>query len=121
MCPLVDDAALTASQVYDLLQKAHGVAHRCPRAMQQWLRRSGHEVATSHSEWFHRSCMACQRVNHRNHHHMQSTHLPIPDNATGGWSLDYLTLPDSLQVLVLSSRVSRHLLLDLLSVHVTRE
>jgi len=116
LCPVGDDAVPTASQVYDLLQEAHGVAHRCPQTMRRWLIKRGHEVAASHTEWFHHSCAACQRVNHRSHHHMRSTHLPIPDNATGGWSLDYLALPDGLQVLILSSRVSRHLLLDLISV-----
>ena len=111
LCPVGDDAVPTASQVYDLLQEAHGVAHRCPQTMRRWLIKRGHEVAASHTEWFHHSCAACQRVNHRSHHHMRSTHLPIPDNATGGWSLDYLTLPDSMQIVILTSRVSRHMLL----------
>ena len=45
---------------------------------------------------------------------MQPSAIPVPDTLYGGWSLDYVTLPDQVKVAVLTCRVTLHMLLGLL-------
>ena len=108
---------LESSEVYDLLQQAHGVSHRHAQQMHKWLIKAGHTVGWGHCDWWVKSCVQCQHVNHKRAHQMVTTHIPVPDTVFGGWCLDYLTLPDGVQVMVLVSRVSSHVILALMSVH----
>ena len=112
VAPLVGPPSL-----WDLLQQAHGAVHRNALAMHKWVTRAGYTVAACQCDWWFLSCVQCQRVNHKRAHQMVTTHLPVPDTVFGGWSLDYLTEPDEVQVMILTSRVSTHFILAVLSVH----
>jgi hypothetical protein len=62
------------------------------------------------------NCVWCEKVNHRNHHHMESTYIPVPKSLMGGWCLDYVVIPP-VKIAFLVSRVSTHVLMRVLSWH----
>ena len=53
---------LESSEVYDLLQQAHGVSHRHAQQMHKWLIKAGHTVGWGHCDWWVKSCAQCQNV-----------------------------------------------------------
>ena len=107
VCPVVG-AVPDEATVLEHLRAAHGVAHRNPVSMMQWLRRkdvSWRGMLKRCHDYF---CEACERVNSQPHG-MQPTQIPIGDACNEHYSCDLMYYPiagKQYPILVLSDNLS---------------